>query len=147
MVEIKLKYIYRYCNDINEIKHFYSKILGFQEKSFGEHEGFGWLEYQFGDTKLSFYKDQGKAPEIAEFAKQPAQDIGKAEITSLGIQFGEEAFREIFEKLKAEKVPMLTEKPQWLVDSYWGITVKDPMGFSLEFFTVPKNKPSNLEWQ
>ena len=147
MADIKLKYIYRYCNDINEMKDFYSGILGFQEKSFGDHKGFGWLEYEFGDTKLAFYKDEGKAPKIKDFAKQPAQDLGKKEITSFGIQYKEEEFRKLYEKLVEEKISLLTEKPQWLVDSYWGITIRDPMGFSLEIFSIPQEKPSDFEWK
>jgi len=42
---------------------------------------------------------------------------------------------------------MFNEEPEWRVDNYWGLTVKDPMGNTVEVYTIPKQKPESTTWK
>ncbi len=41
----------------------------------------------------------------------------------------------------------MTKAPTWRQASYWGFTVLDPAGNTVEIYCAVKEKPANNEWK
>ena len=108
-MDVRLNYIYRYCNDISEIRHFYTDVLGCKEKSFGEYEGFLWLEYNFQGICLMFHQDEKKALIIEGFAKHPSHDLGSLEITWFSIKINESKYLDVINTIESKNFKCLTK--------------------------------------
>jgi len=46
----------------------------------------------------------------------------------------------LIEKIKLEGIPVFQGKPEFRQDAYWGFSVKDPMGNTVELYYMPKKK-------
>lgn len=145
--KVNIKFIFSMCNDIIAIRHFYTELLGMQEQAFMNQKEFGYLSYFCkGDICLMFFYSGKEAPKHTEWAWQPGYDGGSLHITSLAIEIPEADFAYIVEKLKKENVKAFSDVPAWRQNSYWGFTVMDPQGNTLELFTTPKEKPVSTNW-
>lgn len=141
--EIQLDFIFRLCRDITIIHDFYTKIIGLTPKTYSaEH---GWLQFDFLGVSLVFTTGD-QVQKHTNFAIQPGHDRGEIEVTSFAIKFSEVEFEKLWEKIENSSCQIQPEKPEWRMDSYWGFTIMDPMGVSLELYSTPKKKPDNTEW-
>jgi hypothetical protein len=59
----------------------------------------------------------------------------------------EQDFRATVGRLKKGLYKSLTPNPTWRQQSYWGFTVLDPMGNTVEVYCTVKDKPQNTEWK
>ncbi len=143
--KVKIRFLFNHCNDLGEMRHFYSDLLGLSEKAYKEE--WGYLCYVSEDLEMMFFRSDTKIPYIEEWADQPGWEGGTLKIASWAIGIPEGDFTNVYKQLKSERVKMFNEEPEWRVDNYWGLTVKDPMGNTVEVYTIPKQKPESTTWK
>lgn len=144
--QVNVRFLFNVCNDIDAIRHFYTDILGMQEKAYMNEENFGWLNYQSDGFEFMFFRADKEIPVITEWASQPGWEGGTLETTSWGMMMPFDQFKAAYEKMKEEDVPTYKSEPEWRHESYWGISVMDPMGNTIEIGSFPKKKPVSPEW-
>jgi len=81
-----------------------------------------------------------------EFDGQPGDGGGPGLRTSWSVLIPESAFGATYQQLLEAKVPAMTPTPTWRQDSYWGFTVMDPAGNTVEVYTAPKKRPASTDW-
>lgn len=143
---VNVKFLFSVCNDIDAMRHFYTDILGLTEKAYMNDENFGWLNYQCDGFEFMFFRADKKIPVLTEWASQPAWEGGTAEVTSWGIMMPVKKFAEAYEIMEKEGIPMFKPEPEWRFESYWGLSVMDPMGNTIEIGAVPVEKPASTQW-
>lgn len=145
--QISINVLYLYCNDINAIRHFYKDILGLGEHDFGMPKEFYCGKTSDGITMMWARSKDGNLPKRESWVDLPGVECGKLEEVSWGIQIPSDLFPEIVSKFKTEDTESRFPNPIWAQDSYWAFPVRDPMGYTVEVFSVPKKKPENKVWQ
>ncbi|MBD3285337.1 hypothetical protein GF359_02840 [candidate division WOR-3 bacterium] len=149
MPKVKLKFVFSMCNDVEEMAGFYTDLLGMTEQAFykAEDGSFGYLSYLCeGDVYLMFFSTTEEVPALTDWAWQPGYEGGELNVTSWAIQIPEEDFAETVKRLQTPEVKKFSDTPQWRQDSYWGFTVADPQGNTVEVYTSPPEKPESTEW-
>lgn len=142
--QLNIRFIYNMCNDVARMKHFYSDLVGLKEIVYDST--YGWLVYQSEGFQMMFLKAELELPVAAEFAWQPGSGKGTLDAPSWGIAVPEDRFPEVYLRLKEAGVSMLEPEPQWRQACYWGLSVLDPMGNTVEIYTEPGEKPESTEW-
>ena len=139
----KLKYLYGFLNDVSEMRAFYSDRLALKETSYTDTEEWGWLAYDLEGTQLMFFRLDGKTPVPEGWAWQPGETIEEAvPRMSFSILYTLDQLREAVKRLKDGKVDAQTPDPTWRQGSYWGWTIRDPMGNTIEVFASPPEPPA-----
>lgn len=146
-IGVNIKYIYNMCNDIEQIRKFYTHTIGMKEKAYRDDEKYGWVLYESEGLDFMFFKADKDIPVISEFAWQPGGGGGYAEISSWTLSMDKETFEKAYEKIKVNKYYTRHREPIWLQDCYWAIIVKDPMGNTVELSYEPSHYPESLEWK
>lgn len=142
-VSAKFQFLFLMANDLVEVDNFYRKVL---EVPVAGDPSEGWVDVDLG-THVVYFKGDYELPVIKDWAWQPGYKGGSGNVTSWSIEFQENEFRKIYDRMKASKGEMMTDKPEWRRDSYWGLTVKDPMGNTIEIYSTPRQKPDVIEWK
>jgi predicted lactoylglutathione lyase len=135
-----LTFLYLLANDLKALRHFYSDLLDMKENSYYEDEKFGWLSYHQEGLEMDWFRAEKPIPIIEEWAMQPGYPGGTKEVISWSIEIDESVFPSLIEKIKLEGIPVFQEKPEFRQDTYWGFSVKDPMGNTVELYYMPKKK-------
>jgi len=144
--KINLKFLFLICNDVQAIKDFYVGLLGMEETAFMDEPEFGWLSIRCDGFDFMWFRSNGNMPVLMDWTGQPGYEGGPIEATSWAINIPEEDFAAMYKKLKDSGVKAFSEIPQWRQKSYWGYSVMDPMGNTVEVYTSPKEKPDENEW-
>jgi catechol 2,3-dioxygenase-like lactoylglutathione lyase family enzyme len=141
---VNIRFIYNYCNDLTEVRHFYTDLLGMKETAFDED--WNYLCYQSEGISFMFFDNDEGIPVRTEFADQPGWMGGELPITSWTIDVPEEEYADTIDRLKSAGVISSGDNPHWEQDCYWCFPVLDPMGNTVEVTTVPEEKPADTEW-
>jgi len=143
---VNVRFVYNFCSDLAAVRHFYTDVLGMTEKSYNDEQG--WLVYESEGVELMFFRADGGEAGEREWAVQPGGGSGTAEVTSWSVEIPEGDFAAAVGRLVAEGLPRQgnVNVPDWRQGCYWGITVMDPAGFTVEVYTVPKEKPASKTW-
>jgi catechol 2,3-dioxygenase-like lactoylglutathione lyase family enzyme len=141
---VRIGFIYNCTNSLEDTRRFYTELLGMEESAYKPE--WNYLCYRFGDLEFMFFGAEGVLDVPAEFADQPGWEGGTLEVTSWSVEVPEADFGKTVERLRAAGVKVFNDKPEWRVDSYWGYTVLDPNGVTVEVYTIPKQRPSSEEW-
>lgn len=147
--KVNIKFIFSMCNDVEKMSEFYTKLLGMQEQAFmnDKENKFGYLSYYCtGDVYLMFFSTETPAPQLTDWAWQPGYEGGNLMATSWAIEIPEEDYPATIKRLKDAGVKAFSENPEWRQDSYWGFSVADPQGNTVEVYTSPKEKPKSPSW-
>ncbi|MCX6645250.1 MAG: VOC family protein [bacterium] len=144
---VNIRFLFAMCNDIPAMRKFYSDLLGMQEVSYMNDEGFGWLCYQCEGFQFMFFRTHGRIPLIENWTWQPGYEGGGFDALSWAVEIPETEFADYYRRLKDAGVKAFSEKPEWRQGSYWGYSVMDPMGNTVEVYTSPKVKPDSDEWK
>ncbi|MHC4841759.1 MAG: VOC family protein [Planctomycetota bacterium] len=137
-----IRFLYAFCNDIRPVRAFYSDLLGMQEISHMDEESFGWLAYQCEGLQYMFFRWDTKLPKEARWACQPGETIADSSaLMNFSLEYGIEDYIRLVPVLLEAKVVSEKSKPNWRQKSYWGWTIKDPMGNTIEVYAAPKDKP------
>jgi hypothetical protein len=134
----RLSFLFLVANDLSQIRHFYSDVVGLIENSYFEDDKFGWISYHMNGLEMDWFRADNPLPVVDEWTMQPGYPGGTKEMISWAIEIDETKFFEVVEKCKGEKYPIFQEEPQFRQDSYWGFSVRDPMGNTVELYYVPQ---------
>jgi len=144
--KVNLRFVFSMCNDIAAMKKFYTDLLGMQGTAFFNEEQFGYLAYKCDGLDFMFFKTHGKVHVKDEWTWQPGYEGGSHDAVSWAIEVPMEDFAATVKRLREASVRAFSGKPEWRQDSYWGYSVMDPMGNTVEVYVSPKEKPENREW-
>ncbi len=142
---VRMSFVYNFCNDIEAVRTFYVTLLGMHEASYQNTKEFGWLNINAGGFEFMFFRVDTALPP-RDFAGQPGDGGGEGLSTSWSVLIPEGEFDATWRKLRAAKVRAMTETPTWRQGSYWGYTVMDPAGNTVEVYAAPKERPASTEW-
>jgi len=140
---VRVPFIYHICNDIEAIRHFYVDLLGMQQAAHMDTPEFGYLALECGSLQMMWFRGDEEQPPLDAFACQPGWAGGTLEVSSFSLLVPEDEFGGVFEKLRAAGTRMFKPVPEWRQDSYWGLSVLDPMGMTVEVYTAPKERPDD----
>ncbi len=143
-VEVTFRFVYNHCNDLLAMRRFYTDLLGMTELGFNLE--WNWLGYQCEGFQLMFFGAEKNLSVPTEFTDQPGYEGGDWEGISWSIEVPEARFAETVRRLQEADVPCFSDQAQLRLESYWGFSVLDPMGVTVEVFCYPKEKPESPEW-
>lgn len=128
MPQIRVHTLFRWCNDIAAMRHFYSEVLQLNETFYRDDEQHGWLTYQVDSVQLVFMRVSSPLPLVPDWAKQPGYTGGNLEVDSLLLVVDNTDALQIFvARLQAANIPMNAK-----ADSSYQCVVRDPMGWTVE---------------
>ena len=141
----KLSYVYRSCNDAKQMRQFYKDIIGFKEVSYNDGKWF--VCSSGGGTTLQFWQSDKKLSEEEGWSWQPGNWVGESRSLSWAIEVDGPGLQRIYDAAKAAGIKMYHEAPVWSDDNeYWGLKLKDPMGFTIDLHYTPGTKPASTQW-
>lgn len=144
--KFNIRFLYAMCHDVTAMRAFYSDVLGMSEVSFRDDEDFGWVVYDTEGLQLMFFKWDGELPVETRWAWQPGEaPEHSAPLMSFSIEYPEDDLRDAVERVRAAAAPSATPAPTWRQNSYWGWTVRDPMGNTIELFSSVSDQPPEGE--
>ncbi len=144
--KVNVRFIFNMCNDVEAMRNFYSDLLGMAEDAFYSTEEFGWVSYPCEGVYLMFFYGGEDVVEHSDWAWQPGYEGGSLPVSSWAIEIPEQDFAATIKRLQESEIRTFSEAPQWRQESYWGFSVMDPMGNTIEVYTSPKEKPESEEW-
>jgi len=140
-----IRFIFNVCNDLAATKNFYVDLLGMKVTQY--EESWGYLNILCDGFEFMFFKsEKGGIPVETQWASQPGYEGGTLEVTSWALFIPEADFPGVVAKLRASGAKLYKDKPEWRHGSYWGFTVMDPNGVTVEVYTMPEFNPTNIEW-
>jgi len=143
---IDITFLYVLCNDVDEMRHFYTDLVGMEETNYWNDEDWQWLCYDSNGMEFMFFGFFEEVPVQEEWAWQPGWG-GDVPLASWSILLPEDQFDDVVLAIHNDMgIKVLEEWPEWRQDSYWGYTVMDPMGNTVELYTVPSEAPEETEW-
>lgn len=139
---IHIRFLYRHCNDIPAMRAFYTDGLGMLEVSHRDDEDEGWLVYQSEGLQLIIIRQGTPVEALEDFAAQPGDGGGPSLRSSIGIEFPEATFADVYRRIAATDAPRMSDAPTWRQNCYWGWTVNDPVGETVELYCHPSERPA-----
>lgn len=128
MPQIRVHTLFRWCNDVESLRHFYSEVLQLEETFYRNDEKYGWLTYQVDSVQLVFMRASQPIATVSDWAKQPGYGGGSLEVDSLLLVVKDAAALETYVgRLKAANIPLNDN-----VDASRQCVVRDPMGWTVE---------------
>jgi len=140
-----IRFFFNISNSLTETKKFYGDLIGMQVNAYGEE--WGYLCFQCEGFELMFFKPDEPVPVETRWASQPGYEGGKLDAASWAVFVAEEEFRDVVERLRRSGAKLFRERPEWRQESYWGLTVMDPNGVTVEVYTSPKVRPDTTVWR
>lgn len=138
-------FVYIYCNDLAEMRAFYSGLLGLQE-IFCQKGPEGGLGYHIGDVQFTIFPASEEQAVDPSWHWQPGWSGGVNRSTSWSIQLGAiQDFRSAVQRLTQAGVSTFYEQPHW--QGYWSFPVKDPVGNTVELTCSPVDEPTSKAWE
>jgi len=141
----KINFIYNSCNDLTAMREFYSNLIGMNETSYREGEQ-GWLVYDCGGFQFMVFPAGYELPVLTDWGMQPGWEGGTLEVPSWSVEVPEPDFAATVQLLIDAGVPCFSDVPRWCQDSYWSFPVRDPMGNTVEVYTMPAVRPGATDW-
>ncbi len=139
-MSLHLNTIFRWCNDVEKMRQFYTECLGLNETYFKNDHEHGWLTYQLSEVQLVFTRSDEPLSESNLFAKNPAYRDGETHETSWVIEVEPVDFKPIVEKIKQNGYPIYNDGPYSNRPGHLQMIVRDPMGMTVELYTQTETK-------
>jgi catechol 2,3-dioxygenase-like lactoylglutathione lyase family enzyme len=130
-----IKFIFIYANDVEQMRNFYTNILGLEEVCFINEGGFGYINYNMGGFEFMIFKTDKPIPIHQEWQAQPGYPGGTGYLPSWSVIIDKSCFESVVQKCRDAGLKTFSDKPEWRQESYWGFTVADPMGNTVEIYT------------
>ncbi len=144
--EVSIKFVYISCNDLDAMRGFYTDLLGMDEWSYRNDDEYAWLVYNCDGFQFMIFPSDYELPVPDDWGMQPGWEGGTLEVPSWSIEVPEDTYAATVAGLAEAGVPTFAAAPQWCQDSYWSFPVRDPMGSTVEVYTVPSERPESTEW-
>lgn len=147
MPSLNIRFLHALCNDVDAVRAFYTDRLGMDEGTYRNDAEWGWVVYRSEGLQLMFHRWTGPspAPIAAGWSWQPGDGQGDAPTMSFGLQIPADGYAAVVARVAAAGDPAMTAVPTWRQGSYWGWTVKDPMGHTVELYCTPGARPEGEE--
>jgi catechol 2,3-dioxygenase-like lactoylglutathione lyase family enzyme len=142
--KVNIRFVYNFCNDLGAMRRFYTDLLGLDEVAYSEEHRY--LCYRSEGFQFMFFRPDAEVPAREGWADQPGYDGGTTFVTSWSVEVPAGEFAATVARLREAGVACFAADPDWRVDSYWGFTVKDPMGNTVEVYATPKERPASTAW-
>ena len=126
--------IFRWCNDVVPMRHFYTDCLSLDETFFESNDDYGWLTYKIGDVQLVFTRTDPPLPVPTEFARNPGYPGGTAVATSWVLKLSPDEFHPIVKKLQNSTYTAYKDEVISAREGHLQYLVLDPMGFTVELY-------------
>ncbi|MEM8884566.1 MAG: VOC family protein [Planctomycetota bacterium] len=133
----RIRFLHRLCHDLDAIRAFYGEGMGFEELSYRNDEEHGWVVFASDGLQFMFHRWPEPLPPVAGFAWQPGDGEGTEPRTSIGVHVPEEDWSATVERLRALDADALTPEPTFRQEAYWGWTLRDPAGETVEIWYEP----------
>ncbi len=144
--KVNIKFLFVMCNDVDVIRHFYTDLLGMTESSYMNTDDWAWICYKSGNMEFMFFRGHEELPVNDEWTWQPGWG-GDVDGVSWAINVPEDMYADMVRAIIDDgDVPMHEPCPEWRQESYWGWTIMDPMGNTVELYTTPAAKPDTTTW-
>ena len=128
MATPKVVIVYRYCNDLEAMRHFYVELLGFANTSIENGRQGGFIKVDCGGFRMTFLKSSTELPVYTQLSKLPGCQGGEIEQALCSVEYSVDAYAVVVERLRAAGV----HSPQ--ADGEWSYPVLDPMGNTIEVY-------------
>ncbi len=138
-----LVHMFIVCNNVEEMRSFYIDLLGMEES---HYEAGQFLDVKSAGIELLFIKHETEVQVPSGWAWQPGWRGGTSTQSSFSVRVPEEEFSALVDRIRQSNIPRFNEYPEWRNDGYWGYTIKDPMGVTLELFVEPSVRPQKTVW-
>jgi catechol 2,3-dioxygenase-like lactoylglutathione lyase family enzyme len=138
----RFRFIFNVCNDVAAMRRFYVDLLGLQEEAFMDTPEFAYLSVEAGGFEVMWFRADAALPVPSDFASQPGWEGGTLEATSWAVYIPEDRFEAVCRELVSSGAKLFDEQPAWRQDSYLAVSALDPMGVTVEIYTVPKQRPA-----
>ena len=110
-MKVELNTIFRWCNDVEPMRHFYSESLGLEETFFRDDAEHGWLTYQVGEVQLVFTRAPSPLPVNTEFAQNPGYGGGTLQAESWVLKVERPSFDQIVKRLQSSTYTLYAPEP------------------------------------
>ena len=134
-MQTELNTIFRWCNDVVSMRHFYTDCLGLEETYFRDDEEHGWLTYQIGQVQLVFTRAPSPLPVETQFAQNPGYQGGSVQAESWVLKMERPSFEAAVQRLQTSDLISYTPEPQEPRPGARQFLALDPMGFTVEVYT------------
>ena len=136
-VSANIRFLHRLCHDLDAVRRFYGEGLGFRELSYRNDDEHGWIVFESDGLQFMFHRWAEPLPAKEGFAWQPGDAAGTVPRHSLGVHVPEDEWEATVARLRAMDVDAMTPAPSWRRESYWGWTLRDPLGETVEIWYEP----------
>ncbi|HEX9745596.1 MAG TPA: VOC family protein [bacterium] len=136
--EVAISWVNIAVNDVSEMRHFYTDLIGLEEMAFADTDEFGMLGYNCGGFHIAFIKAFREIPVATEFAHIPSIGAPPYNGTSFSIVLTKDRFDEVVGRLADEGYQFQTDGP---VQEFHGMMlhrVMDPMGYTVDLAYSPE---------
>lgn len=134
-MKVELNTIFRWCNDVATMRHFYTECLGLAETYFRDDEAHGWLTYQVGEVQLVFTRTDEPLSVASQFAQNPGYAGGDLRAESWVLKLERPSFDTIAQRLQTSDYPLFSLEPIAPRPGALQLLALDPMGFTVEIYT------------
>lgn len=125
----RLETIFEWCNDITEMRRFYTDLLGLEETFF--NADYGWLRHRIGDFETAFIVAPQPVPVIDAWAVTPTLADGVAFVASWLLEVDHDTYTSILARLQGAGINII-HGPE--AESMVNVFVRDPMGKTIEIY-------------
>ena len=143
---VNIRFLHVPCSDVGAMKDFYADHLGMEVSTYRDDEQFAWCVLQSEGLQLMFHRHADVPAGPAGFAWQPGDGAGNRMVMSIGLSVPETDFRAAIDALREAGTEAATPEPTWRQDSYWGWTVRDPGGNTVEVYCSVAERPESTTW-
>lgn len=134
----KLNTVFEWCNDVAEMRRFYSEALGLTETHARDEGKVGVVVYQAGDTQIVITRSPTPKPVLEDWTKTWGFDEGVLHEPAWVIEVPWDSFTEVIERLHKLGAPVFGEP--LVEESIRQIVVRDPMGRTVSVDAYPLDK-------
>lgn len=144
MAHFNLRFLYIFCRDLEEMKHFYTELLQMEEFYYVPGAD-GGLAYRCDGLQFTIIPTQQPLEHTDEWHRQPGWPGGTIAQASWSIECdSHEAFAAAVGRVQRAGSPAFFHKPRWV--GYWSFPVKDPMGNTVEITLPLDEEPADFSW-
>ncbi|MHC4953861.1 MAG: VOC family protein [Planctomycetota bacterium] len=137
-----IRFLHRLCADVDAMRRFYGEGVGMPEVHYRNDEQHGWVTFESDGFQFMFHRFAGAMPDLSGYAWQPGDEAGTEPRHSLGIEVPAQEFAATVARLRAQHARAMTPAPTWRRDCYWGWTLNDPAGETVELWFEPAERPA-----
>ena len=137
---MKLHTVFEWCNDVAEMRRFYTDGLGLNETHARDEPEVGFVVYQAGETQIVITRSPDPKPVLSDWTKTWGFDDGLLHEPAWVIEVEWDSFFDIVQRLKSFGVPMHSEPRD--EDKIRQVVVRDPMGRTVSVDAYPTNARS-----